>query len=136
MYLAEKSPQLSIGETDVDPDCRFTLPELAVVVASKAELISSTVLTASVAAFLFAVAVAAFSLASRIFALAAAIISSGLRVDPGDEGVVGGSVEVELPTVDETASHSSSIVAAPDVTYLKQYSLVSGAPFLEYPVQQ
>ena len=88
-------------------------------------MISSTVLTASVAAFLFSVAVAAFSLASRIFALDAAIISSGLKVDPGDEVVVGGSEE------DETASHSSSMVAAPDVTYLKQYSF-SGMPSLEY----
>ena len=133
MYLVEKSPQLSIGETVVDPDCRFTLPELAVVVVSKAELISSTVLTASVAAFLFFVAAAAFSLASRIFSLDAAIISSGLKVAPGDEVVVGGSVAVELPgsEVDETASHSSSMVAAPDVTYLKQYSF-SGMPSLEY----
>ena len=114
-----------MGETVVDPDCRLTLPELAVVVVSKAELISSTVLEASVAAFLFAVAVAAFSLASRIFALASAIISSGLEVDPGDEVVVGGSEE------DETASHSSSMVAAPDVTNLKQYSF-SGMPSLEY----
>ena len=108
-----------MGETVVDPDCRFTLPELTVVVVSKAELISSTVLAASVAAFLFSVAVAAFSLASTIFAFAAAMISSGLKVDPGVEVIV------------ETASHSSSMVAAPDVTYLKQYSF-SGMPSLEY----
>ena len=68
-----------------------------------------------------------------IFALAALIISSGLEVDPGDEVVVGGSDVAELPgsEVDETASHSSSMVAAPDVTYLKQYSF-SGMPSLEY----
>ena len=75
-------------------------------------------------------------MASRIFAFAAAIISSGLNVDPWDEGVVGSSVEVELSTVDGSASHSSSMVAAPDVTYLKQYSLVSGAPTLEFNFQQ
>ena len=54
---------------------------------------------------------------------------TSVEVLPGS-GVVGGSVGPELvgprdvsgSTVDGTASHSSSMVAAPDVTYSKQYS--------------
>ena len=95
MYLAVKSSQLPMGKTVNDPDCRFTLPELAVVVVtvSKAELIILTALEASEAAFLFLFAVVALSMASWIFALAASILSTGL------DGVVvvGGSAVVELP---------------------------------------
>ena len=59
---------------------------------------------------------------------------TSVEILPGS-GVVGGSVGPELVgprdvsgdevpgiTVDGTASHSSSMVAAPDVTYSKQYS--------------
>ena len=52
-----------------------------------------------------------------------------------ESGVIGGSVGPELPDsgVDVgSASHSSSMVAAPEETDLKQYSFVSGAPILQY----
>ena len=116
-----------MGEKVVDADCRFTLPELAVAVVavSKIELISSTVLEASFAVLAFSVALSCFSLACLISSLAASILSSGLAVDPGDEVVEAGP-----------ASHSSPMVAAPEVTDLKQYSLLAGAPSLQYHCQQ
>ena len=115
---------------------------MVVEAGSKAEVISSTVLEASIAAFLFSVAAAALALAAWIFAFSAAIVSSGLKVDPVVISMVDSGLEllgsmvdsggVEVPgsmvdsgggeEVDETASHSSSMVAAPDVTNLKQYS--------------
>ena len=56
--------------------------------------------------------------------------SGVVGVSVGPE-VVGSGDEVPGSTVDGTVSHSSSMVAAPDVTYLKQYSF-SGMPSLEY----
>ena len=122
-YLDSKSSQVSIGETVVDPDCRFTLLELAVVelAVPKAELISCTVLVAAEAVLAFSVALLCFSLASLMSSLAASILSSGLEVVPGD------GVEDAGP-----ASHSSSMVAAPELTDLKQYSLLAGAPSLQH----
>ena len=115
-----------MGEIVVDSDCRFTLTVglAAVVVAGvNAELTSSTVLEAALAVLAFAVAAACFALASTIAALAASILCSAFEVVvSGDAGVVSVGPAV--------ASHSSSMVAAPDVTLLKQYSLVSGAPSL------
>ena len=113
-------------ETVDDADCRFTLPELTVVVVavSNIELISSTVLEASLAVLAFSVALSCFSLASLMSSLAASILSSGLEVDPGDGVVDAGA-----------ASHSSPMVAAPEVTDLKQYSLLGGAPSLQYQCQ-
>ena len=79
-----------MGETVVDTDCRFTLPELAVVVVAvfKAESMLSTVLEAVLAALAFSVAAVCFALASAILALASSIVSSGFEVDPGDAVVV------------------------------------------------
>ena len=146
-----------MGEIVVDSDCRFTLPELAVVVVavSKAELTSSTVLEASVAVLAFSVAAACFALASAITELASAILSSGFEVVVGDPVVVNVCVSLVVVLLGETfvitpsvldpgdgevdagsASHSSSTVAAPEVTDLKQYSPLSGVPFLKSQCQQ
>ena len=48
----------------------------------------------------------------------------------GSEGAVLSGSEGAVPVDSVGASHSSSMVAAPSVTALKQYSLVSGAPSL------
>ena len=75
----------------------------------------------------FSVAFLCFLLASLIFSLASSIFSfnsAGLDVDPG--------VGVEDPG---PASHSSSMVAAPELTDLKQYSRLSVAPSLTYHCQ-
>ena len=134
-----------MGEIVVDADCRFTLPELAVVVVAvfKAELMSSTVLEASSAVLAFSVAAACFALASAITALASAILSSGFEVVVGDPVVVNVGVSLVVVLLGETvvtpsvldpgdgevdagsASHSSSMVAAPELTNLKQNSSLS-----------
>ena len=141
--MAPKSSQSAKGETVVDSDCRFTLlePSVVVVPVFKAELMSSTVLEASLAVLAFSVAAAYALLASSISALAASILSSGFEavVVSGvvSSGVLpGGVVVVSGPVGPVVASHSSSMVAAPDVTLLKQYSLLSGAPSLQYQCQQ
>ena len=86
---------------------------------------------------------------------AAEIVSSGLSVDPAVVGTVDAADEdvgpvlpepvgdpvVVSPSVDPgdgvvdagPASHSSSTVAAPELTDLKQYSLLSGASCLNSP---
>ena len=83
-----------------------------------------------------------FLLASAIIVFCSSILSSGSEVDPGDAVVVGGPVAVSPPVEVSppgvgvgpvgagVASHSSAMVAAPDETALKQYSLVSGASSL------
>ena len=112
---------------------------LAVVVVPvlKAELTSSTVLEAVLAVLAFAVASACFALAASIAALASAILSSGFEVVVDDPVVV--NVDVS-PVVGDpgggvvlasSASHSSSMVASPEVTNLKQYSVFSGSSCLK-----
>ena len=75
----------------------------------------------------FSVAFLCFLLASLIFSLASSIFSfnpAGLDVDPVDGVADPGP-----------ASHSSSMVAAPELTDLKQYSRLSVAPSLTYHCQ-
>ena len=142
--MAPKSSQSAMGETVVVSDCRFTLlePSVVVVPVSKAELMSSTVLEAALAVLAFSVAAACASLASEIAALASTILSSGSGPSVVVSGVVssgvlsGGAVVVSGPVGPVVASHSSSMVAAPDVTFLKQYSLLSGVPSLQYQCRQ
>ena len=113
---------------------------MVVVPVLKAELTASTVLEAVLAVLAFAVAAACFALAAIIASLAAIILASAseavvLPVGPGvvSSGVLPGVAGVVSgPVGPAVASHSSSMVAAPDVTDLKQYSLVSGAFSLEY----
>ena len=83
-----------------------------------------------------------------VISVGPAVISVGGSVRPlvisvGPVAIsVGGSVGSEVisvggsvgPVVDETASHSSSIVAAPDATYSKQYSF-SGSSSLQFHCQ-
>ena len=121
---------------------------MVVVPVLKAELTSSTVLEAALAVLAFAVASACLALASSIAALASAILSSGFEVVVGDPVVVKvgvslvlvllGEIVVVTPSVVDpgdgevdasSASHSSSMVAAPEVTDLKQNSSLS--PSLE-----
>ena len=74
---------------------------------------------------------------------AAVILSSGLSVDPAVVGTVEDDPVVVTPSVDVgdgvvdagPASHSSSTVAAPELTDLKQYSWPAGAPCLNSPCQ-
>ena len=86
----------------------------------------------------FSDTVACSALASSISLFAASIAAFGSIVDPaevgavlsGSEGAVLSGSEGAVPVDSVGASHSSSMVAAPSVTALKQYSLVSGAPSL------
>ena len=89
----------------------------------------------------FSDTVACSALAFSISLFAASISFSaaiGSIVDPAEVGAVlsdsDGAVlsgsEGAVPVDSVGASHSSSMVAAPSVTALKQYSLVSGAPSL------
>ena len=68
-------------------------------------------------------------------------VEPGVLSVPMEAGVESGvlsrdAVVVSGPVGPVVASHSSSMVAAPDVTLLKQYSLLSGAPSLQYQCQQ
>ena len=94
----------------------------------------------------FSDTVACSALAFSISLFAASIAAIGSIVDPaevgavlfdsdgavlsGSEGAVLSGSEGAVPVDSVGASHSSSMVAAPSVTDLKQYSLVSGAPSL------
>ena len=122
--------------------------------AIKAESTSSTTSAASLAVLAFAVAAACFALASAITVLASSILSSGFEVVVGDPVVVNVGVSLVVVLLGETfvtpsvldpgdgevdagsASHSSSMVAAPELTNLKQNSPLAGVPSLKSQCQQ